>query len=51
MDMQGTEWLANRIVTAKRDEDGRKLVDVDVWTENADGHRTTPGKTVVVLNA
>jgi hypothetical protein len=51
MDMQGTEWFAEGVVTAKRDEDGRKFVDVDVWTENADGERTTPGKAVVVLNA
>ena len=28
----------------------RKLVDVDVWTENGQGQKTTPGKAVVVLN-
>jgi len=51
MDMQGTQWQAKGVVTAKRDEDGRKLVEVDVWTENAQGQKTTPGKAVVVLNA
>ena len=38
-------------MTGKREEDGRKLIDVDVWTENADGQTTTPGKAVVVLKA
>ncbi|MDH4146081.1 MAG: MaoC/PaaZ C-terminal domain-containing protein [Acidimicrobiia bacterium] len=50
MDMQGAEWQAKGVVTAKREENGLKLVDVDVWTENADGQKTTPGKAVVVLN-
>ena len=50
MDMQGTEWLAKGVVTGKREEDGRKLVDIDVWTENASGQKTTPGKAVVVLD-
>jgi hypothetical protein len=51
MDMQGAEWQAKGVVTAKREEGGRKLVDVDVWTENPQGQKTTPGKAVVVLNA
>jgi hypothetical protein len=50
MDVQGTEWQAKGTVRAKREEDGRKLVDVDVWTENAAGQKTTPGTAVVVLN-
>ena len=43
--------VAKGVVTAKREEDGRKLVDIDVWTENAGGQKTTPGKAVVVLDA
>ena len=35
----------------KREEDGKQLVDLDVWTDNAAGHKTTPGKATVVLNA
>ena len=50
MDMQGTEWQAKGVVTGKREEDGRRLVDVDVWTENGAGQKTTPGKAVVVLD-
>ena len=51
MDPQGTEWIATGIVTGKRIEGDRRLVDLDVWTENAAGQKTTPGKAVVVLNA
>ncbi|MEZ5234074.1 MAG: MaoC/PaaZ C-terminal domain-containing protein [Acidimicrobiia bacterium] len=50
MDMQGTQWQVKGVVAAKREEGGLKLVDVDVWTENGDGQKTTPGKAVVVLN-
>lgn len=50
MDMQGTEWKATGVVTGKREEGGLKLVEVDVWTENAAGQKTTPGKAVVVLH-
>jgi hypothetical protein len=35
-------------VTAKSD-DGH-TVELDVWTENADGKKTTPGTATVVLN-
>ena len=51
MDMQGTEWTATGIVTAKREENGLKLVDLDVWTANGQGQKTTPGTATVVLNA
>ena len=51
MDNQGTEWYAKGVVTGKREEDGRTFVDLDVWTENAAGQKTTPGKAVVVLEA
>ena len=50
MDNQGTEWQAKGVVTAKREEGGRRLVDIDVWTENAAGQKTTPGKAVVVFD-
>ena len=41
---------AKGVVTAVREEGGERLVDLDVWTENAAGERTTPGKAVVVFN-
>lgn len=51
MDMQGQPFTVRGVVTGKRVEDGRKLVDIDVWTEDAAGNRTTPGNAVVVLDA
>lgn len=36
-------------VTGKRNEDGRGLVDLDVWQENQLGHRITEGVAEVVL--
>jgi hypothetical protein len=51
MDPQGTEWTVNGVVTDKRETDGRKEVEVEVWTENTAGQRTTPGRAVVVLTS
>jgi hypothetical protein len=36
-------------VTAKRQENGENLVEVDVWTQDAEGKKTTPGKGVIAL--
>ena len=43
MDVLNKEITASGVVTAKRQEDGENLVELDVWTENADGKKTTPG--------
>ena len=37
------------VVTAKRQEGGENLVDLDIWTEDAEGKKTTPGTAVVAL--
>jgi acyl dehydratase len=50
MDMQGKPFKVKGTVTAKREEGGLKLVDIDVWTEDAAGTKTTPGKATVVLD-
>ncbi len=50
MDMRGATFTCKGVVTAKREEDGRKLVDLDIWTEDAKGAKTTPGTATVVLN-
>lgn len=50
MDMRGAEFKVKGLVAAKREENGQKLVDLDVWTENVGGQKTTPGKATVVLN-
>ena len=37
------------VVTAVRDEDGQRLIDCDIWTENQDGERKlTGGATLAV---
>jgi acyl dehydratase len=51
MDMQDTTITCKGKVTAKREEGGRKLVDLEIWTENAEGKATTPGTATVALNA
>ena len=42
---------SNGVVTDKRETNGRKEVEVEVWTENAAEQRTTPGRAVVVLTS
>ena len=46
MDVPGTPIFAKGVVTRKG-EDGE--VECDIWLENAEGKRTTPGSAVVVL--
>ncbi len=50
MDLQGKQFTVKGTVAAKREEGGQKLVELDVWTEDANGAKTTPGKAIVVLN-
>jgi acyl dehydratase len=50
MDMRGAPFTVKGKVTAKREEGGQKLVDIDVWSETADGKITTPGTATVALN-
>ena len=49
MDMLNKPITAKGIVTAKRQEGGENLVDLDIWTEDADGKKTTPGTATVTL--
>ena len=46
MDVPGTPIFAKGVVTRKG-KDGE--VECDIWLENAEGKRTTPGSAVVVL--
>jgi acyl dehydratase len=50
MDMMGDRFVAKGVVAAKREEGGRRLVELDVWTENAGGQKTTPGRALVELD-
>ena len=49
MDVPGQDIICRGVITAKRREDGKSLVDLDVWTEKADGEKTSPGKATVIL--
>ena len=49
MDMLNKEITAKGVVTATRQENGENLVELDVWTENTDGQKTTPGTALVAL--
>ena len=49
MDMQGQTFTAKGKVVAKREHDGEKFVDLEIYIENASGARTTPGTATVVL--
>jgi hypothetical protein len=51
MDMPDQEFVCGGRVAKKYEEDGRKLVDLDVWTTNAEGKKTTPGHATVVITA
>jgi acyl dehydratase len=49
MDMRGATFTCKGRVAATRDEGGRKLVDLEIWTEDGSGNRTTPGTATVEL--
>ncbi len=49
MDLPGQEILCRGTVKRKWQEDGDKLAELDIWTQNAEGKRTTPGSAVVVF--
>jgi acyl dehydratase len=50
MDLRGATFVGKGRVVAKHEEAGRKLVDLELWTEDGSGNRTTPGTATVVLN-
>ncbi len=51
MDYPAQEILCRGVVRRKYEENGEKLVDVEVWTENPEGQKTTPGTATVALKA
>ncbi len=48
---RGMTVTARGTVTAVRVEDGVRLVDLDVWTEDQESNKIAPGKAVVELDA
>ncbi len=49
MDFPDREMVCRGTVKRKWEEKGEKLVELEVWTENDEGKRTTPGGAVVVF--
>ena len=49
MDVPGQEMTCRGVVKAKRQENGENLVELEIWTENPEAQRTTPGTATVVL--
>ena len=49
MDLINTPIKVKGVVTGKKQEGGENIVELDVWTEDADGKKTTPGTAVVAL--
>jgi acyl dehydratase len=50
MDLPDSDIVCRGTVAKKIDADGEKIVELDIWTENADGKKTTPGRAVVVFH-
>ena len=49
MDVPGESYRLRGTVTKKSEEDGRRLVELEIWGENENGQKTTPGTGVVEL--
>ncbi len=49
MDYPTEDILCKGVVTRKYEANGEKLVDLEVWTENPKGQKTTPGTATVRL--
>jgi len=49
MDQPGVPLYVKGVVTNKYIKNGEGYVEADVWTENQQGQKTTPGTTTVIL--
>ena len=49
MDFLDQPFTCKGLVKRKYEEDGQKLVELEVWTENGEGQKTTPGTAIVAL--
>lgn len=49
MDYPNQDILCRGVVTRKYQQDGEHLVDLDIWTENPEGQKTSPGTATVTL--
>src|SRR5437867_13032542 len=49
MDMIDKDVICKGVVTGKKSEGGHNLVELEVWTEDPNGNKTTPGTATVTL--
>jgi acyl dehydratase len=49
MDMPNADIMCRGTVARMWEEGGEKLVELTIWTENAQGKKTTPGKAIVAF--
>lgn len=47
MDYPNVDILCKGVVKKKYEEGGKKLADLEIWTEQPDGNKTTPGYATV----
>ena len=50
MDYPNQDITCKGIVRRKYEEGGEKLVDLEIWTENPEGNKTTPGTATVAFS-
>jgi acyl dehydratase len=49
MDVPTQDITCRGVVKGKRQEGGENLVELEIWTENPEGQKTSPGTAVVAL--
>ncbi len=49
MDMIDKDVICKGVVTGTKSENGQNLVELDIWTEDPSGQKTTPGTATVSL--
>ncbi|HYB97803.1 MAG TPA: MaoC/PaaZ C-terminal domain-containing protein [Candidatus Limnocylindrales bacterium] len=49
MDLPNATFVCKGVIKKKSDENGKRTVEIDVWTENAEGKKTTPGSVTVAF--
>ncbi len=51
MDEPNQDIVCKGVINKKRQEGDQNVVDLDIWTENPEGRKTSPGTAVVTLPA
>jgi acyl dehydratase len=49
MDFPAQVMTCRGVIKGKRRENGENLVDLEIWAENPEGKKTTPGTATVIL--